>query len=117
MIAPGAEGGPPPLPVVLEDRTGLVTAIGQPALAGEFSFRDGVTNMPGRMDQLAVTWLTGACTLGSHMTFEPIDGGYRLSVADRDSGGACILIGYGRTMTIDLDAPVDAGTVQFVELE
>lgn len=116
MTFPGGGDGPPAMPVVLEDRTGLVREIGLPPLAGDFHFPDGVTNMPGRMDQLAVTWLSGECTDRSAIVFEPTADGYLLAVTVIDRPGGCFLIGYGRTLAIQLTAPVEASRVRFEEV-
>jgi hypothetical protein len=118
IVLPGELDWPPPLPVVVEDRTGLVHEIGQPALAGDFHFPTGVINMPGRLDELAVNWTSGACTVGSTILFEgSTPEGYQLSVRTRDQHGPnpCPAIGFGRTLVLHLKAPVDAAAVRFEE--
>lgn len=111
---PGAAGGPPALPVTLDDRTGLVAAIGQPPVDGDIGFPEGVSNLAGKPDVLAVTWTTGACTERAHMVFDRVGNGYRLSVTVIDRPGPCDGIGYGRTIAVSLAAPLDARSVELV---
>lgn len=113
LVVPG-EDGAPALPLALEDRTGLVSGIARRD-RGVLLHEDGVANAPGRSDLLAVTWVTGFCTEASGMIFERAAGGYVLTVVTRDRPGPCELVGFVRTVIIQLTAPVDAATVHFVE--
>jgi hypothetical protein len=115
---PGAADGPPPLPVVLVDRTGLVTGIGQPPVGGGIGMVEGVSNLPGlpgQPDMLLVNFTSGACTERAELLFERASSGYRLRLGVVDRPGACDGIGFGRLLAIALVGAVDARLVQFEE--
>jgi hypothetical protein len=112
---PGAAGGPPHLPVVLVDRTGLVSGIGPPPVGGGIGFVEGVSNLPGqpgKPDMLLLNFTSGACTERAELLFEPAGSGYRLRLGLVDRPGACDGIGYGRLLAIALTADVDARQVR-----
>ena len=97
-----------PLPVVLDDRTGLVAgmALSTPTI------EDGVTNPAGDERSLLVSWLGGACDHRVWMLFERADSGFRLAMRTERATG-CILMGIGRAVLLPLRWPVDAATVRF----
>ncbi|CAN5755884.1 hypothetical protein BH23CHL7_BH23CHL7_09800 [soil metagenome] len=112
---PGAADGPLPLPVVLVDRTGLVTGIGQPPVGGGIGMVEGVSNvpgLPGQPDMLLVSFTSGACTERAELLLEPAGSGYRLALGVVDRPGACEGIGYGRLLAIALTIAVDARLVR-----
>jgi hypothetical protein len=106
--------GTHPLPVVLRDATGLVTGLAAPPAAMPL-VDEGVANVDGQPDRLTYTWVGGACDTVTNLTFEAAGNGFRLRAESERSGGACILIGLGRTVAISLARPVDAGSVILAE--
>jgi hypothetical protein len=99
------------VPVVLEDRTSLVESIstGPP---GPMEIHDGEVGAAADPTMLVVTWLGGACDRETHLIFERVEGNrYRIVEETRTTGGACILLGVTRTVTLKLSEPLDATTV------
>lgn len=99
------------LPVVLEDRAGLVESIsiGPP---GPMEIHDGEVAATADPTILVVTWLGGACDRETHLILERIEGGrYPIVEETPMTGGACILLGVTRTVTLKLSEPLDATTV------
>jgi hypothetical protein len=96
-----------PLPAVLVDQAGLVETISAEApLAAEPS----LTNPPGELDVLLVTWIGGTCDHRVEFVFDRGAEAYSLTgVTDRDSG--CTLAGVLRSIRIEMSAPVPAADV------
>lgn len=99
-----------PLPVVLQDATGLVSGFTTGPPNGALS-DDGIDNPNGQQNLLTYTWVGGACDTVTNLTFERTNGGFRLRVTTEKIGDVCIMIGLGRQVLIGLDAPVDARSV------
>lgn len=95
--------------VVFEDHTGLVRAIA-PAYADRIA--DGVTGFGGDGRVLFVQWLGGCGDALTVLTFDPVDGGYR--IVERTEDHCTLMIGIGRAIVVSLWSPVDASTVGFV---
>jgi hypothetical protein len=92
------------LPVTLEDKTGLVQAIGL-ALPGQFNLVEGVG--PGdNASMLVVSWLGGSCDVRTHLTFDRRDGGYVIE-ATTEGTSPCRSSGHLRTVTLLMAEPVD----------
>ena len=99
----------PALPVTLEDRTGLVGAVG-PALPGQFNFEEGVG--PGAdPSDLVVSWLGGACDVATHLVLSGRDDAYTISEQTDQKPGACTLQAYLRTVTIRFATPINPDAV------
>jgi hypothetical protein len=107
-VVPG-QGVVNDLPVTLEDRTGLVRALG-PAQPGQFNIRDGV-KAGDDPSQLVVTWLGGSCDQATHLTFEAR--GDRYAVVERTdrAAGLCDAGAAVRTVTFGLTGPIDPDLV------
>ena len=99
------------LPVTLEDRTGLVQALG-PAQPGQFNLVNGVA---GGSDPsvIVVTWLGGACDRRTHLVFAGRDGGYTIEESTERADAFCTQQGIIRTVSIGLSAPIDPALVTF----
>ena len=98
------------LPIVLQDLTGLVVGI-EAKRQGEPPFDKRVSNPAGQPTVFRYQWTGGACDTLTSITFERVDGGYRVTSVTRTTGDACILIGIFRGVDIQLSEPVDADSV------
>jgi hypothetical protein len=99
------------LPVVLEDRTGLVESIsiGPPA---PMEIHVGEVAAAADPTMLVAAWLGGACDRKAHLIFERLeDSRYRIAQETSTTDGACILLGVERTVTLRLSEPLDATAV------
>ncbi|HSH20986.1 MAG TPA: hypothetical protein VK992_00010 [Candidatus Caenarcaniphilales bacterium] len=105
---PASGAGIAPLPVVVDDWTGLVAGIGLAAP----TLHDGVSNPDGDDRVLHISWLGGACDHRVWLIFERADDGFRLAMRT-DRAGGCILMAVGRAIEIRLRSRVDAATVAF----
>jgi hypothetical protein len=102
--------GTSPLPVVLQDLTGLVAGVAarQPGVP---PFDEGVTNPAGQAGVLRYGWVGGACDTLTTITLERGDQGFRLSATTTRRGDICAAIGLFRSIDIQLTAEVDATSV------
>lgn len=90
--------------VVIHDRTGLVTAMSAVAYSPAQN---------SRVDRLlVVSWLGGCSEQVIDLTFEAVEGGYRLSKSVSENG-CSFLVGLTRTVALTLRRPVDVSSVQF----
>lgn len=106
---PGRPGVVEPLPVTLEDRTGLVQAVG-PAQPGQLNIADGI-GLGEDPSVLVVSWTGGACDRRSHLVFAAANDGYTITEStDRD--GTCDDIGVLRTVTLGLASAIDPAVVR-----
>ena len=97
------------LPVTVEDRSGQVDAVA-PALPGQLNFREGVT--PGDVpSDLVVSWLGGACDLGTHLVVAAAGDGYTIT-EHTERADTCRSQAVLRTVTLRLETPVDPALVQ-----
>ena len=98
------------LAVTLEDRTGLVQALGR-AQPGQFNLEEGV-GAPDKPDVLVVSWTGGSCDLEAHVVFSGTGGGYLMTVTTERNPGFCDLAGVLRTVSLGLSSPVDPSLVR-----
>ena len=107
-----APQGKNPLPVVLLDATGLVTALqsAEPAAPpGEgIHLADGGTT-------IRYEWVGGACDERAELKLERVGDAIRLSAKTIDTGQACILIGIYRHVLIRLRLPIEEGQLQLLQ--
>ena len=100
------------LPVVLDDRTGLVQRleVGPAELPGLVD-DDGAIGLPGNPMAVAVRWLGGVCDKQANLSLEDRQGTLWLSITtDRDFGG-CRLAGIFRPLILHFATPVDASRI------
>ena len=97
--------GPPE--VVLEDRTGLVSAM---------VAVDGTTLESADDQVLVLSWLGGCSEQIIWLTFHATGDGYRVE-KQTARNGCQLLVGLPRTLILVLRAPVDPATVEFEALE
>ena len=97
------------LPVTLEDRTGQVDAVA-PALPGQLNFQEGVAPGDDPSD-LVVSWLGGACDLGTHLVVAAAGDGYTITEHTKRAD-ACRSQAVLRTVTLRLETPIDPALVQ-----
>jgi hypothetical protein len=106
------------LPVVLDDRTGLVVRIEPgpgdvPGLVDD----DAAIGLPGDPTAVVVRWLGGMCDKQANLTLEDRQGTLWLSVrTDRDFGG-CRLAGISRPITLYFATPVDATRIRVAQVD
>jgi hypothetical protein len=102
-----------PLPVVLGDQTGLVTAIG-PATDPQ-----GNTGLPVVLadpsDPMAfvITWLGGPCEKNAALSFTRKEGGYLLHLT-ASQNTECPLIGYPRGVRIVTSTAIPVGSIEVI---
>ena len=108
-----AFGDTAPLPVSVDDRTGLVRAV---SVVPPGMVDDGISGVPGRDDALHVHWLGGMCDERVRILGEPVDGGLSVTL-DTDVVGACLLAGIGRSLMLEFTEPVDPSTVSFTDVD
>jgi hypothetical protein len=81
------------------------------------AFESGVTNPPGRQDQLIVTWLGGLCDEHAHVRLEAVDPlTVRVSLRT-ERADSCLLAGVTRSVILDLAEPMAADRATFVDLD
>ena len=70
---------------------------------------------------VAIDFLTGSCIDFAELTFQPIAGRFRLTVsvvstALHGGGGCAFLIGYGRSVTLELWRPIAPDMIEIERL-
>jgi endonuclease/exonuclease/phosphatase (EEP) superfamily protein YafD len=104
----------PALAVSVLDTTGLVTDVNP---AGEPFGMDGVKAVPGRERRIEVQWTGGACETGANVVVSHQRDGLLItidSVPVAGGMGGCILVGYSRSIHLDLVQAVDPGRITVV---
>jgi hypothetical protein len=101
----------PPLPVVLRDSTGMVTAI-EPVTnpTGESAVPELVPD-PVDPKAFVVTWIGGPCERDATLSFAPDAEGYLL-VLTAGQRGECPLIGYPRGVRIKMTDAIPISSIE-----
>jgi len=103
----GAAG---PLPITVDDRTGLVRSI--EIARSEGNTGDGVSTVVGRPAAIRLQWTGGLCDRRAVLLFDRNGGRIEVTVTTQ-SADACRLAGIVRAVTLDLAEPIDPGIVVF----
>lgn len=103
------------LPVVIDDRSGLVVEAA--LLPKEIPFEvenPGLANPPGRPRVVVVGWTGGLCDLETTLLVERIGADLSIREGTRRSGGSCFLAGVSRYVVLTFAGDVPAHLVRFV---
>jgi hypothetical protein len=111
-----ADGRVPALPITILDPGGLVraVAIGGPADIPPFDGDVGVTPLPGSSTSAVVSWIGGACDTRTTMSVSLRGSTIVIALVTDTRGGACILVGLIRKVTIDFAEPIGARTFELM---
>jgi len=101
-----------PLPVIVSDTTGLVSAVG---LLDEPGGIDGVRALPGRPEALVVSWLGGMCDRRARVAVVPVGAEIRIGI-ETERADACLLAGIGRSIVIQFDHAINLEIVTVEEV-
>lgn len=102
-----------PLPVTLDDTTGLVVGIG-PTQVDFGAFRDaGILSDPAARSAFIVTWLGGMCDKDAALAFSSAGSGYDLHVAihEKLGLGGCPAAGVFHALRIETSEAIPLGAV------
>jgi len=99
-----------PLPVVVDDRTGMV--VGVAVAGGEATQPDGPDFVPGLPNAVAIRWLGGTC---DHRVVIVVSRPGRWLVDVRtDRASSCTLAGISRAIVLAMTSPIDPTDVDVV---
>ncbi len=105
----------PPLPVVLNDETGLVTGIASaPMDPGAAYAEPAVRADPTDPNAFIISWLGGACDNDAALTFKRMEGVYVLNVAVNGKfgfPGGCTANGILRDVRIVTSSPIPLDSI------
>lgn len=105
-------GGVAPLPVELDDRTGLVQRVELGAFDAPFPEEDpAAQGLPGDPASIVVRWTGGMCDRQVNMRLEEIAGVLVLTAETEREFGGCRLAGISRAITLRFRTPVDASRI------
>ena len=108
-VLPGFSGIPP-LPVVVDDRTGMVVGVAEGR--GEATQPDGAGDVPGLPNAVAVRWLGGTC---DHRVVIAVSRPVRWLIDVRtDRASSCTLAGISRAIVLAMTSPIDPTDVDVV---
>jgi hypothetical protein len=102
-----------PMPIVMGDQTGLVTAI-EPATGDSsmaFNELPRVKLDPDDASAVLVTWITGACTDDTAVSLQRFGDGFRLRLDVHEGFGACMGMALFRGLRIRFSEPVPADSI------
>jgi len=105
-----------PVPITLDDRTGLVTSMdqsfGQLILGGPVS---PVANEPGHPDRLHVLWAGGSCDTAVAMDLAGDASHLRLAIRATRPPPGCRPDEIGREVVLTFSQPIDAASVRVTQ--
>ena len=105
----------PPVPVVLRDKTGLVTAIGPADVAELEQWAPTVHQDPSDSNAFVVTWMGGPCEQDVALYLASQDvgrvGDYVLDLAASQKGD-CPAIGYPRGVRVETSSPIPVTSIE-----
>jgi hypothetical protein len=107
---PPARAGDKPLPISLIDQTGLVAAItAAPGVEAE----SGVAAVPGRADQLRVSWAGGDCDDRVTLVLNRLGDAFELAIHNHPQFGAGLVCSGGSLpRTLDIEFTTDVAPDQ-----
>ena len=106
-----ARDGVNALPVTIVDRTGTITLV--EFAAGAPVTREHVSNVPGKPNELVVSWIGGTCDTATRLQFTRSGSGYEIS-EHTERAASCDLKGIPRAIALHLGAPIPAESVTFL---
>jgi hypothetical protein len=103
-----AAGDVGPHPVTVVDHAGIVRAAtpGGPTTGPGAGPGPAFDLVPGRDDQVLVTWIGGECDDRTIVTIDPDAGRYRVHIDPQSSATSCSAVGVIRTVLLTLDQAV-----------
>ncbi|MEW6224106.1 MAG: hypothetical protein AB1627_05700 [Chloroflexota bacterium] len=102
-----------PLPVRVDDETGMVSDVVGLDAAARRGLLDGVSNPPGQASVLLVRWLGAICDEHVTLTLTRTAEGFRIREQSTWPTDDCELAGHPRAIAIRLNAPILADSVSF----
>ena len=106
---------PAPVPVVLNDETGLVTAIESAPMDPSFDYSEPAAREdPTDPNAFIISWLGGACDNDVLLWFTRGDGVYALSVEVHGRfgfPGGCVALGIPRDVRVVISSPIPVASI------